>query len=84
MLDVPGKLLVWIIQERLQVIAEDVLLDPQCGLRRGCSSADMIFVARQPVKKAREHDCLLFALFIDLKKAYDSVPRAALWQVLRS
>ena len=34
------------------------------------------------MKKAREHNCLLFTLFIDLKKAYDSVPRAILWQVL--
>ena len=30
------------------------------------------------MEKAREHNCLLFTLFIDLKKAYDSVPRAAL------
>jgi len=42
----------------------------------------MIFVARQLVEKARKHNTLLFTLFIDLKKAYDSVPRAALWQVL--
>ena len=42
----------------------------------------MIFAARQLVEKAREHNCLLFTLFIDLKKAYGSVPRAALWQVL--
>ena len=34
------------------------------------------------MEKAREHNCLLFTLFIDLKKAYDSVPRDALWQVL--
>ena len=43
---------------------------------------DMIFVERQLVEKAREHNSLLFTLFIDLKKAYDSAPRAALWQVL--
>jgi len=42
----------------------------------------MIFVTRQLVEKAREHNSLLFTLFIDLKKTYDSVPRAALWQVL--
>ena len=44
----------------------------------------MIFVARQLaiVEKAREHNCLLFTLFIDLKKAYNSAPRVALWQVL--
>ena len=42
----------------------------------------MIFVARQLVEKSREHETPLFVLFVDLKKAYDSVPRCALWQVL--
>jgi len=82
LLDVAGKLLGRILQERLQLIAENVLPDSQCGFRQGRGCVDMIFVARQLVEKAREHNCLLFTLFIDLKKAYDSVPRAALWQVL--
>jgi len=42
----------------------------------------MIFVARQLMEKTREHDDSLFMMFIDLKKAYDSVPRSALWSVL--
>ena len=82
LLDVAGKLLGRILQERLQIVAESVLPDSQCGFRQGRSCVDMIFVARQLVEKAREHNSLLFTLFIDLKKAYDSVPRAALWQVL--
>ena len=34
------------------------------------------------MEKTREHDDALFMMFIDLKKAYDSVPREALWTVL--
>ena len=34
------------------------------------------------MEKAREHRDSLFILFVDLKKAYDSVPRNALWTVL--
>ena len=82
LLDVAGKLLGQIIQERLQYIAESVLPDSQCGFRQGRGCSDMIFVARQLVEKTREHDSLLFVLFVDLKKAFDSVPREALWQVL--
>ena len=43
---------------------------------------DMIFTERQLVEKSREHNDPLYILFVDLKKAYDSVPRKALWCVL--
>ena len=39
-------------------------------------------MARQLVEKCREHDESLFVLFVDLKKAYDPVPKSALWCVL--
>ena len=34
------------------------------------------------MEKTREHGDSLFVMFIDLKKAYDSVPRSALWSAL--
>ena len=82
LLDVAGKVFARIIQERLQVIAESVLPDSQCGFRKNRGCVDMIFASRQLVEKTLEHDDSLFVLFIDLKKAYDSVPRNALWRVL--
>ena len=42
----------------------------------------MIFIVRQLVEKAREHSKSLYVLFVDLRKAYNSVPRQALWKVL--
>ena len=42
----------------------------------------MIFVAWQLLEKAQEYQEMLFTLFVDLCKAYDSVPRDALWQIL--
>ena len=42
----------------------------------------MIFAEPQLVEKLREHRSKTFFLFIDLRKAYDSVPREALLQVL--
>ena len=42
----------------------------------------MVFIARKLVEKAWEHQSDLFALFVNLKKAYDSVPCLALWRVL--
>ena len=82
LLDVVGKVFARIIQERLQVIAERTLPDSQCGFRKGRGCCDMLFVARQLLEKTREHHDTMFTLFVDLRKAYDSVPREALWKVL--
>ena len=80
LLDVIGKIIARIIQ--VQTIAEHILPESQCGFRKGRGCVDMIFVARQLIEKAIEHGEALFVLFVDLKKAYDSVPRQALWRVL--
>eukprot|EP00117_Sycon_ciliatum_P017967 scpid95993/ scgid0337/ LINE-1 reverse transcriptase homolog len=42
----------------------------------------MIVVARQLIKKTIEHDDGLCVLFVDLRKAYDSIPMLALWSFL--
>ena len=60
------------------MIAEKLLPDWQCGFRRERSCVDMIFVARQLMEKTREHEDSVFMMFVDLKKAYDFIPRNAL------
>ncbi len=82
LLHVAGKIFARILQERLQQIAEKVLPESQSGFRKGRGCVDMIFVARQLVEKTREHNESLLMLFVDLRKAYDCVPRQALWKVL--
>ncbi len=73
LLNVVGKLVARIVQSRLQVVAEKVLPESQCGFRRGRGCTDMIFVIRQLVEKAVEHQAVQHFVFVDLKKAYDSV-----------
>ena len=82
LLDVVGKVFAKVIQQRLQVVVEEVVADSQCSFRcnRGC--IDMIFCVHQLIEKTTEHDTKAFILFVDLKKAYDSVPRAAMWLIL--
>ena len=43
----------------------------------------MIFCARQLQEKAREQQKPLYMIFYDLEKAFDSVPREAMWAVLK-
>ena len=83
LLDVVGKVMAWILQTKLQDLAEEVLPETQCGFRKGRSCSDMIFTVCQIIEKSWEHRTKSFLSFIDLKKAYDSVPRDAMWLALR-
>ena len=84
MLEVVGKILPRVIQDRLQEIVEEEVLESQCGFRKRRGCVDMIFVVRQLAERVVEHCTKHFILFIDFQKAYDSVPRKALWIVLET
>ena len=79
LLDVVGKVIGRLIQNRLQGLAELELADAQCGFRQGRSCTDQIFSITQHIEKLYEHRTQGFLAFIDLRKAYDSVSREALW-----
>ena len=83
LLDDVGKVVATILQERLQLLAEQELPESQCGFQKGRSCTDMIFVVRQLMEKSWEHRAKTFFTFIDLKKAYDSVPRRGMWLALK-
>ena len=83
LLDVMGKLFARVLNDRLQAVVEDSVADSQCGFRAGRGCVDMVFCVRQLVEKTIEHHSKIFLLFVDLHKAYDSVPREALWCALR-
>ena len=82
LLSVPGKVFSRIIINRIIDHYESILDETQCGFRKQRGTVDMIFTARQIQEKAREQVCNLYICFFDLKKAYDSVPRDALWPLL--
>ena len=83
LLEVVGKVVARVIQGRLQRVAERELPDSQCGFRKGRGCSDMTFVVRQLAEKATEHRTQQFLVFVDLRKAYDSVPRDALWMAMK-
>ena len=67
------------LSDRLRLVVEGAVSDSQFGFRAGRGCVHMIFCIRQLVEKAIEHNTKMFLLFVDLRKAYDSVSRAALW-----
>jgi hypothetical protein len=56
--------------------------DHQCGLRYNRSTIDEIFWVHQILEKKWEYSETVHQVFLDLKKAYDSVRREVLYSIL--
>jgi hypothetical protein len=84
LLDHAGKVMAKIIAVRLAEYCERVgcLPEAQCGFRRGRGTRDMVFVARLLQEEAKRQGVPLYWCFVDLMKAYDTVPREGMWLVL--
>mmetsp|Transcript_19451 Transcript_19451/g.44125 ORF Transcript_19451/g.44125 Transcript_19451/m.44125 type:complete len:139 (+) Transcript_19451:1762-2178(+) len=82
MIDAASRLLSVIVNDRLQRPLKEVGSEEQNGFTggRGCSEGS--FCIRQALKKRREHGLESWVLFVDLVKAFDSVPRDVLYAVL--
>ena len=78
-----GKVVLKVIAGRVSDYCEreNILPEEQCGFRPRRSTVDMMFVVRRLQELARK-DTPVYLCFIDLTKAYDSVDRTLLWDVL--
>ena len=79
-----GKVLLKVVARRLSAYCEvkGLLPEEQCGFRPNHSTTGMMFVVRRLQEIGRKAGVSLFMCFIDLQKAYDTVDRTLLWQVL--
>ena len=75
------KILSNILLSRLIPYAKEIIRDRQCGFRRNRSTIDHIFCICQVLEKKWEYN-EIYQLFIDFKKAYDSVRREVLYKIL--
>jgi len=82
LLDAASKILSMIINNRLQRLLKEIGMEEQNGFSSGRGCTDGSFCIRQALKKRREHGQESWVLFVDLVKAFDSVPRDVLWAVL--
>ena len=79
LLSIAGKILVRVLLNRLiPTIAQENTPESQCGLRSNRGTADMIFVLSQIQEKCRKQNMGLYAAFVDLTKAFDTISRGGL------
>jgi hypothetical protein len=76
------KILSNILLSRLIPYADEIIGDYQCGFRRNKLMTDQIFYIRQILEKNWKYNSTVHQLFIDFKKAYDSIRREALYNIL--
>jgi len=81
LLSVPGKVFAHVLS-RLQPLLVRQRRPHQSGFTPGRSTADAILALRLLAEIHREFDKPLHTAFIDIKSAFDSVDRDALWKAL--
>ena len=78
-----SKLLLKILQARLQQYGNCELPDVQAGLRKGRGTRDQIANIRWIMEKAGEFQKNIYFCFIDYAKAFDCVDHNKLWKILK-
>jgi hypothetical protein len=76
------KILSNILLSRLTPFAEEIIGDHQCRFRRDKSTTDLIFCIHQILEKKLEYNKAVRPLFTNFKKAYDSLRRVVLYNIL--
>ena len=78
-----SKVMLKILQARLQQYMNCELSDVQVGFRKGRGTRDQIANICWLIEKAREFQKNIYFCFIDYAKAFDCVDHNKLWKVLQ-
>ena len=78
-----SKVILKILQARLQQYMNNELPDVQAGFRKGRGTRDQIANICWIMEKARVFHKNIYFCFIDCVKAFDSVDHNKLWKILR-
>ena len=78
-----SKVILNILQARLQQYVNCELPDVQAGFRKDRGARDQISNIHWIIKKAREFQKNMYFCFIDYAKAFDSVDHNKLWKIVK-
>ena len=78
-----SKVMLKILQARLQQYRNQELADVQVGFRKGRGTRDQIANIRWVIEKAREFQKNVYFCFIDYAKAFDCMDHNKLWKILK-
>ena len=83
LLSILGKVFCTILLDRLKSELDAILREEQAGFRRGRSCIEQILTLRNIIEQTIEFKAQIVLNFIDFRKAFDSVHRDTLWEILK-
>uniref|UniRef100_A0A3Q3JAD5 Reverse transcriptase domain-containing protein n=1 Tax=Monopterus albus TaxID=43700 RepID=A0A3Q3JAD5_MONAL len=83
LLSLPGKVYARVLERRIRPIVEPRIQEEQCGFRPGRGTLDQLYTLFRVAEGSWEFAQPVHMCFVHLEKAFDRVPRSALWGVLR-
>ena len=83
LLPVAAKVLGKVIITRIRDTVDIRLRQEQAGFRRGRGTIEQIFIMRNIIEQVIERNANLYVCFVNFEKAFDSINRGILWEIMR-
>jgi len=82
LLNTAYKVLSKVLLSRLIPYAEECLGEYQCGFRKGKSTVEQLSIIGQIIEKKYKYRQDFWQIFVDFRKAYDSIHRESLYNIM--
>jgi len=82
LLPLVSKVLSKILINRIQTGVDPSLRKEQAGFRRGRGTVNQIFILRNILEQVNEWNATMYIHFVDFEKAFDSIHRESLWNIM--
>ena len=82
LLDTIGKLYASIVNDKIMKEVDTKIYDGQFGFRKERGTAEAILIARHVIQQTIDQKAHIVLAFVDLAKAFDSIPREKLYKVM--
>ncbi|XP_060524515.1 uncharacterized protein LOC132700934 [Cylas formicarius] len=79
-----GRLYGKLVKAKLEIEIKGKIGEEQTGFTAGRSCIDHIYSLQQMIEKKMAKNRAVHLAFIDLKKAYDTIPRGILWKAMKT
>ena len=83
LLSVPGKIFGKVLINCIKDGVDKELRNEQAGFREGRSTVEQLFILRNIIEQSVEWQAGLYINFVDFEKAFYSVHRESLWNIMR-